>query len=294
MLTGCDQMDEFRAVPPAKPPLVVVDPPSPVSQDAARYYARVEMGHRERGLLRMDGGGPDTPYDAENLAEAFRATAFAAEFSDRGQKLVQSEAEARLHRWTDTVRVEAMFGAGVDKAQQADDGATIARYAKRLGNITRHPVQFVEGPGNFRVLVTTEDERRVIGPLLTRWMPDIRPREIELIETLDRGNYCVVIASDPKNDGVITRAVAVIRAELPPLLRLSCIHEEMAQGLGLANDSTARPSIFNDNDEFGRLTGMDEKMLRMLYDIRLKPGMDAASAMPIVNDLARSLTAPAL
>ena len=93
---------------------------------------------------------------------------------------------------------------------------------------------------------------------------------------------------------MITALEAVIRAELPPLLRLSCIHEEMAQGLGLANDSTARPSIFNDDDEFARLTGMDEKMLLMLYDIRLKPGMDEETAMPIVNELARSLTAPAL
>ena len=105
----------------------------------------------------------------------------------------------------------------------------------------------------------------------------------------------MVISSDPADDGVITHAVAVIRAELPPLLRLACIHEELAQGLGLANDSqTARPSIFNDDDEFGLLTGMDEKLLRMLYDIRLKPGQDADSAMPTVNDLARSLTAPVL
>ena len=46
----------------------------------------------------------------------------------------------------------------------------------------------------------------------------------------------------------------------------------------------------NDNDEFGRLTGMDEKMLQMLYDVRLKPGLDADSAMPIVTTLARDLT----
>jgi hypothetical protein len=43
----------------------------------------------------------------------------------------------------------------------------------------------------------------------------------------------------------------VIRAEHPDLLRLSCLHEEIAQGLGLPNDSPrARPSIFNDDEEF--------------------------------------------
>ena len=286
-------MDPLRTPPASAPPLVVIDPPSPASLETARYYARVEQGHRARGLLRTDGGGPDVPYDADRLAEAFRATAFAAEFTDRGARIVQKEAPSKLHRWDTEVRIEAIFGAGVSEAQQAEDSATIARFAKRLGEATRHPVRRVETQGNFRVLVVTEDERRVIGPLLTRLVPDIRPREVELIESLDRDNYCVVLSSDPKDDGVITRAVAVIRAELPPLLRLACIHEEMAQGLGLANDSTARPSIFNDDDEFARLTGMDEKMLRMLYDIRLKPGMDAETAMPIVNELARSLTSPA-
>ena len=107
------------------------------------------------------------------------------------------------------------------------------------------------------------------------------------IENLGRESYCLVVAADPADDGVITQAVAVIRDELPVLLRLSCIHEELAQGLGLANDSpSARPSIFNDDDEFGRLTAMDERMLSMLYDPRLKPGMDAAEARPIVARLA--------
>ena len=257
------------------PPWSGTEPASPESLELAAYYARVEQGHRTRGLLRIDGGGPDTPYDAERLAETFRATAFAREFTDEGDALVQSESETKLHRWQAPVRIEAIFGPAVSDMQQAEDRAAIERYANRLASITRHPIRFVERGGNFPVLVVTEDERRVIGPLLTRLVPDIRPREIALIEDLDRANYCVVVASDPKNDGVITRAVAVIRAELPPLLRLSCIHEELAQGLGLANDSaTARPSIFNDDDEFGRLTGMDEKLLQMLYDLRLKPGMD--------------------
>ena len=38
-------------------------------------------------------------------------------------------------------------------------------------------------------------------------------------------------------------------------MRRACVHEEMAQGLGLGNDSeTARPSIFNDDEEFALLT----------------------------------------
>ena len=286
-------METFRTPPASPSPLVVIDPPSPVSLEAKNFFARVEQGQRSRGLLRTDGGGPDAPFDADQLARAFRATAFAAEFADRGSELVERETEIRLRRWAGPVRVQAVFGAGVEDRQNADDRATIQRFSARLQTATRHPLRFVESGGNFNVVVVTEDERRVIGPLLTRLMPDIRPREIAVIEAAESTDYCWVVSSDPKDDGVITRAVAVIRAELPPLLRLACIHEEMARGMGLANDSTARPSVFNDDDEFARLTGMDEKMLRMLYDIRLKPGMDAETAMPIVNELARSLTSPA-
>ena len=91
-------------------------------------------------------------------------------------------------------------------------------------------------------------------------------------------------------DEVPAETFAVIRAEHPDLLRLSCIHEEIAQGLGLANDSpTARPSIFNDDEEFALLTRQDELMLKMLYNPALRPGMTEAEARPIVESLAASL-----
>ncbi|MFK7755227.1 MAG: DUF2927 domain-containing protein, partial [Sedimentitalea sp.] len=74
-------------------------------------------------------------------------------------------------------------------------------------------------------------------------------------------------------------------------VRLSCIHEEISQGLGLPNDSpAARPSIFNDDDEFALLTSHDEKLLSMLYDPRLSPGISADAARPIARQIALGLT----
>jgi hypothetical protein len=76
-------------------------------------------------------------------------------------------------------------------------------------------------------------------------------------------------------------------------MRRECFHEEIAQGLGLINDSPrARPSIFNDTKEFALLTRQDELMLRILYDARLKPGMTLAEAAPIVEVIAAELMAP--
>src|SRR5690606_31884228 len=88
------------------------------------------------------------------------------------------------------------------------------------------------------------------------------------------------------NDHNYRHAIAFIRSEHPDLLRQSCIHEELAQGLGLANDSPrARPSIFNDDDEFALLTTQDEELLRLLYSPRFTPGMSLETAQPILTQL---------
>ena len=82
--------------------------------------------------------------------------------------------------------------------------------------------------------------------------------------------------------------ISVIRGELPERLRLSCIHEELAQSLGLVADyPRARLSIFNDNEEFAVLTRRDELMLKMLYDPSLKSGMTATQAQPMISRIAR-------
>ena len=120
----------------------------------------------------------------------------------------------------------------------------------------------------------------------------ITPGSLRALRDLRRETYCAVAAYATGADAnTYTAAVAVIRSENPDLLRLSCIHEELAQGLGLANDSpAARPSIFNDDDEFALLTTHDELLLKMLYDKRLKVGLSAAEAAPVTRIIARELT----
>ena len=69
-------------------------------------------------------------------------------------------------------------------------------------------------------------------------------------------------------------------------MRKACFHEELAQGLGLANDSpAARPSIFNDDEEFALLTDHDASLLRLLYHPDLTPGMTPDEARPILRRL---------
>lgn len=149
---------------------------------------------------------------------------------------------------------------------------------------------------NFHVFVAGEDDTAYVQARLKQLIPNIGQQQLDLFEDLPRSFYCFVFASAQAGAPYsYTRAVALVRAEHPDLVRLSCIHEEIAQGLGLPNDSlSARPSIFNDDDEFALLTSHDEKLLTLLYDPRLKPGMSAEDARPIVRIIARELMGQSL
>ena len=140
-------------------------------------------------------------------------------------------------------------------------------------------------------MILNEDERQEIGPRLEELAPGISPASVRAVTEMNRSTLCLVFAfSNGPNDSTYAKAVAVIRGEHPDLLRLSCFHEELAQGLGLANDSpAARPSIFNDDEEFGLLTHHDELLLQMLYDRRLRAGMTPHEARPIVAEIATEL-----
>lgn len=181
------------------------------------------------------------------------------------------------------------FGVSVPAETRAADAAQVARYAQRLSRLTGLSITTGASNPNFTVLVLSEAERRAMGPELQRLAPGISPAALRAVVDMPRSTLCLVLAF---SDGgaEYTRALAVVRAEHPDLLRLSCYHEEIAQGLGLANDSpAARPSIFNDDEEFGLLTTQDELLLRLLYDPELAPGMTFDQAEPIVRRIASEL-----
>jgi len=281
-------------VPPERPDRAVAPAeaaPSAASVAMRARLARVEATLLSRGLLRTDGGGPDTPFNDRQLAENFIRIALYDEYVLRGGSFVAQNTPSRLRRWEQPVRMAVEFGAGVPEAQRARDRAELRAYAAQLSRASGHPIRMADGPGaNYHVLILNEDERRAYGSRLQQIVPGIDPVSISTILDLPESTFCVVFAFSSGQSSAYTRAVAVIRAEHPDKMRLSCIHEEVAQGLGLANDSpSARPSIFNDDEEFALLTRHDELLLKMLYDKRLRPGMTPEQARPIVETMAYEL-----
>ncbi|TQS74046.1 DUF2927 domain-containing protein [Rhodobacteraceae bacterium] len=263
---------------------------SPESLLMAEYYQRMQNAMLGNGLMRQDVAPRDAPYSRWQLVENFVHVALYDEYTNQNGRFVAGMTPSRLRRWQAPVEMDIRFGPSIPLAQRTQDREGITAYAGQLARASGHPVRVVPDHGNFTVLVLNEDERRAAAPMLRDLVPGIDDSSVNAITQLPASTFCVVFAFSQGSESRYSRAVAIIRGEHPDRLRESCVHEELAQGLGLANDyPRARPSIFNDDEEFARLTRQDELMLQMLYDPRLRPGMTEEEVRPIAQVIASEL-----
>jgi hypothetical protein len=291
LLLGACVMTPAPEVSPRPEARAEAPGPSAESAAFARYYRGIEARLVSDGMLRTDGGGVDTPFSAAMLAANFERIALYDEYTLVGGRFVQRETPARLRRWERPVRIQAHFGRSVSADQRAEDLSVLRTYATRLAQVTGHPITTVPSGGNFHVLYLDRDAQTSAGDLVRRLVPGVGEETISEIEAMPRSTFCAVYAfSQTGGRPVYVSAIAIIRDEHPSLLRRSCVHEEVAQGLGLPNDSpAARPTIFNDDEEFALLTRHDELLLQMLYDPRLSPGLTPEAARPMVRAIAQEL-----
>ena len=280
------------AKPSPRPEPVAASMPADTSESAAlrTYYTEVQQALLSQGLLRTDGGGPDTPLTDRMLAANFLRIAMYEEYDRTMGGAVAREAATQLTRWNGPVRVGLRFGASVAQAKRASDTARVGSYLNRLAGLTGLSIRLVDTNPNFIIQIASVDERRTLGPSLQAALPELTASQVSGVTNLDQSTYCLVWTQSDTATGLYERAFVFIPAEHPDLMRTACLHEEIAQGLGLPNDSAlARPTIFNDDEEFALLTTQDELMLQMLYSPVLRPGMTEAQARPIVETLAARL-----
>jgi hypothetical protein len=256
------------------------------------YYQRYVDHQLAQGLMRTDAGGPDTPFDMRDVLDTFEQLAFYDEY-DRNGSFDKTSAMARLSRWEKPVRFNIIFGDTIPLAERIYLQDQIDAYATRLSQLTQHSIKSTRRNGNFDVVFVGHDDATKLNDLLDLRRPIVGPDPQRIVAMMPRDVHCLVMAFSNQSDGAYDHAIAVIRAENPAPLKTACIHEELAQGLGLANDSPrARPSIFNDDDEFATLTTMDGVMLQVLYDKRLRSGMTIDDARTILHQIGADLNQP--
>lgn len=285
-MTPTAEVAPVQVVRAAAPQIVAPAAPDSISA----YFRSLEAQRLSNGLLRQTRAPADLPFSERDLEEIFVQVALYDEYVFANDRILERTTPSTLRRWEAPVRMRLEFSTSVPATIQRADRAVVAGFASRLGRLTGHPVTLAETGANFHVLVLTEEDRQKAGPKLRQIVPGIDDTSVALVEGLPLTVSCLVLAFSRLGTDVYTDAVAVIRAELPDLSRRACYYEELAQGMGLPNDSPrARPSLFNDTAEFAVMTSLDEKLLRLLYDARLSPGMREREARPIIREIAQEL-----
>jgi hypothetical protein len=303
LLSGCALRETPPEVPPAAggpPPVVRAEPPLPRSlQDAppdelTAFYSDVENGLVMAGKMRRDTRPADAPFGTEELVRNFERIALYDEYIDLGGRFLRRETPALLRRWDRPVRVGVVTSDAVPVQAAARDRANVEAFTRRLAQLTGVDMAMANGGDmNFLVLFLTRDEQAAFADDTAARFVQFDPAVIEAFRDTPVDTFCTAFAfSAPENPSVYAAVMILIKAEHPELTRLSCVEEEMAQAMGLPNDSPeARPSLFNDSLEFALLTEHDEILLRMLYDPRLRPGMSAAEARPLLPAIAQDAMA---
>lgn len=255
-----------------------------VDDTGARYLRYSEFVTADGGL-RTDAAPTDAPYSNAALAMNFEKIALNREYRRDGAQLVQERTPSRISRWDGPLRYK-IIGDGATAA----DHAAYAALAGRLTALTGLDIREDRETPNVSVLILNAKER---SAFVRQIAADGEAERLPLvIEWAEKITYPCIgqIGYRDADTGRITGALIFIKAELQGVFRQSCIHEELSQAMGLMNDDdTVRPSIFNDDQEFALLTEHDEYLLRILYDPRLRTGMDAADARLLVPEIIEDL-----
>ena len=150
------------------------------------------------------------------------------------------------------------------KKQKDKDLQEINGLINNLSKITNHKIKISQQNENMYVVIANQKEIKDLIREIGLKRLEFDPKRIPIITQLPKDIHCMAMTSmSSEPNSAISSAMVIIRSELPEIMRRACFHEEIAQSLGLTNDShVARPSIFNDDDEFATLTKFDEILLQ--------------------------------
>ena len=272
------------------PPLP--DPPAS-SFDLTTYFAATEAQIRAAGGMRTDYAPVDARFSKADLMRNFMRIAMFDEYEAVDGHYVANESPSNLRRFGRAVRVRVINGAATTSSAAQFNIQAVAEYTNRLAAITGANIRIAQEDerANMVVFFLNREEQPRYARQLGRYVT-APPFEVEdAFANSPNSLLCGAFSlSHKRTPDSYRSSVILIKSEHSEAMRAACVQEEMAQALGLTNDSrAARPSIFNDDEEFAALTRHDELLLKILYDSRLRAGMTPAEVRPllpaIINDI---------
>ena len=266
-----------------------VPEPTAISFDLGTYYAATEAEIRATGGMRTDYAPADAPFSKADLARDFMRIALFDEYQAVDGRYVAGETPSNLRRFDRPIRVRVVNGDDTPTPDARFNSDAVAQYTRRLAEVTGHDIRLASTGerANMVVFFMNREELPRVAYQLGRYVT-APPREVEhAFANSPIDLLCGAFSlSNERSPDSYRSSVILIKSEHSIAQRNACVHEEMAQALGLTNDSrAARPSIFNDDEEFATLTKHDEMLLRILYDPRLHSGMTSGEVRPILSTI---------
>jgi hypothetical protein len=203
--------------------------------------------------------------DAE-ITDGFFKTAFGAELHLAGPV-------NRIRKFDAPVRVYVENRARPNR--HAEVASVVADIAARVQHLD---IAMVGSAAEANVVVTLVRDRdlpRAINRLYGR----------ERARLIQRSLVPQCLSSFRKDETFrITHSDVLIVVDAGDFIFYDCVYEELLQALGPINDTNAVPwTMFNDDVQMGFFDVYDQYILNILYDPRIRPGMDAEevrSALP--------------
>jgi hypothetical protein len=205
------------------------------------------------------------------IEESFLNVALGTEFTAR---------RGVLHKWVKPIRIFVHH----DVPDQALHESLLEQHLAHLRRITGHDIRTTQQERTANVHYFFTQESNLIPLLKAHAGPNTVKRE--------RGAVCIAsFRTDSKGNIAEGRVfIPVDRARMHGKL-LACIVEEITQLMGLPRDSEAvYPSIFNDKTPDDLLTGLDDLLLRILYNGQLRSGMDESQLRKVLPRVIQSLS----
>ncbi|CAH8213570.1 DUF2927 domain-containing protein [Vibrio aestuarianus] len=181
-----------------------------------------------------------------------------------------------LVKWTQPVKIWVQH----DVPDKALHDELVDLHIQHLALVTQHPI--------YRV--SNRDEANVtwIFTKEAKWDNEVATHIGKSSLGVLNSAICIANYTTDIDTHEIIKAVIIIpvdkaheRGKL-----LACIVEEITQVLGLPNDSQqAYPSIFNDETPEELLSPLDVILLSMLYDKRLKTGMQEKEVKSVIQSI---------
>ena len=197
-------------------------------------------------------------FSDHEITEGFFKTAFGAELHLAG--LVN-----RIRKFDGPVRVH------VESRSRPDRRAQVAEVVADIRARVQHlDIAMADSAAEANVVVTLVRDRD-----LARTIAKLYGRERARVIQHSLTPQC--LSSFRKDESFrITHSDVIIVADAGDFIFYDCVYEELLQALGPINDTNAVPwTMFNDDVQMGFFDIYDQYILNILYDPRIRPGMEA-------------------